>query len=345
MEREKYMREGIDLKRLILLFLKKTWVILLTGILGAVIGGLLYNAVVAYRSEGPQYRLSSDYFITFNFSEYENSSDYYNAYTWNGFLHDDPIVDAAMKYLPDTVKKEEVKDAVLGEMLGDYRVLTVHVTTKDPKLTEEIAYAYTQSLAEFADKIEMLTSVELWSRGTTELLKENNRTANAAFLGGLLGVLFTIIVLLILYLLDDSVYVEADFAKRYQIPFLGTVTNKKEERRLQEIKDNYQYLCKSPDGYYLVNVAMTETIENPCVPLLVSLCPGIKRQVFLKEDGFEKIRKSGGAILLIPYGKTNGKLTEKTIMTLQKQDCQIAGAILTDADDKFLKAYYLGRKE
>ena len=31
-------------------------------------------------------------------------------------------------------------------------------------------------------------------------------------------------------------------------------------------------------------------------------------------------------------------------LNLEKQDCPIAGAILTDADDRFLKWYYLGKK-
>lgn len=344
MEKEKYMQEGVDIKRLFLLFVRKIWLVVLAVILGSIIGALIYTVVTSYTNGEEKYRVSCDYYITFNFEQFENSTDYYNAYTWDSILRDDPVVDYAMTELSDSVTKEQVLSAVTGEMLGDYRILTVNVTTTDPVLSQNIANAYVVSLEHFASEVDMLKKISLWSSGTPEHINENTRTKNAAFLGGLVSCLLSLFILFITYLLDDAIYVETDFSKRYAIPFLGTVTNKKEERRLQELYDNYRYLCQDERGYYLVNVATSETIENACVPLLTERCPGIKKQILLKDTGFDEIRNSGGVILLIPYGQTNGKIMNKQILSLQKQDCNIAGAILTDADDRFLKSYYLGRR-
>ena len=344
MEKEKFMQEGVDIKRLFLLLVRKIWLVVLAIILGTIIGALLYNVVTSYTNGEEKYRVSNDYYITFNFEQFENSTDYYNAYTWDSILRDDPIVDYAMTELSDSVKKEDILAAVSGEMLGDYRILTVHVTTTDPALSQNIANAYVASLTHFATEVDMLKKISLWSSGTPQIINENTRTKNAAFLGGLIACLLSLIILFITYLLDDAVYVETDFTKRFNIPFLGTITNKKEERRIQELCDNYNYLCRDERGYYLVNVATSETIENACVPLLAEKCAGIKKQMLLKENGFEEIRNSGGAILMIPYGQTNGKILIKIINLLQKQDCKIAGAVLTDADDRFLKNYYLGRR-
>lgn len=345
MEKIVYEKEGVDFKRLFLLFIRKIWLVLLLTAAGTLAGALIYELVISATSGEPRYGISSDYYITFNFSEYENSSDYYNAYTWDGILRDDPIVDYALTLLPDTIDKERVKAAVSGEMLGDYRILTVNVVDTDPAICEEIAYAYTQSLDHFADKIEMLSSVELWSRDAITLLKEDNRVGNAAFLGGLIGLLLSLFWLLVWYLLDDAVYVETDFTKRSEIPFLGTITNHKDEKCLAELQANYHYLCTDEKGYYAVNVAMSDTMENPCVPILMNSCKGILGALTLTEENLKKLRNSAGAILMIPYGKTNGKLTTKMIHLLEKQNCHIAGVVLTDANDHFLKAYYLGRKE
>lgn len=345
MEKEVYEKEGVDFKRLFLLFIRKLWLPVLMTAVGIGAGALIYEVVVAMTSGEPRYRISSDYYITFNFSEYENSTDYYNAYTWDGILRDDPVVDYAMDILPDSVSKERVKAAVSGEMLGDYRILTVNVIDTDPEVCEEIAYAYTESLAHFAEKIDMLKNVELWSREEITPVKEDNRIANAAFLGGLLGFLVSLFWLLIWYLLDDAIYVETDFIKRYNIPFLGTITNHKDEKCLKELQTNYRYLCRDTAGYYAVNVVMSDTIENPCVPILMKYCTGILGELPLKGENFERLRESAGVILLLPYGKTNGKLMVKMLHMLEKQDCKVAGAVLTDADDHFLKAYYLGRKE
>ena len=344
MEKEKYMQEGVDLKRLFLLFIRRIWLVVLAVILGSIIGVLSYKIITSYTNGETKYRVSNDYYITFNFEQFENSTDYYNAYTWDSILRDDPIVNFAMTQLPDSITVEQVKDAVSGEMLGDYRILTVNVTTTDPERSQQIADAYTASLEHFPQEIDMLKKISLWSSEKPAIIDENNREWNAAFLGGLITFLLSLFILSITYVLDDAVYVETDFTKRFSIPFLGTVTNKKEERRIQELQDNYKYLCKDEKGYYLVHVATSETMENSCVPLLIEKCPGIKKQIFLKENAFEEIRKSGGAILLIPYGQTNGKILVKIINSLTKQDCVIAGAIVTDADDRFLKSYYLGRR-
>lgn len=344
MEKQNYMQEGIDIKRLFLLFIRKIWIVVVSVILGGLIGALIYTAVTSYTNGEKKYRVSNDYYITFNFSQFENSTDYYNAYTWDSILRDDPIVDYAKELLPENITKEQIKAAVTGEMLGDYRILTVHVTTTSEELSMAIAKAYTTSLAHFGESVDMLTKIDSWSSEGPTLINENNRTKNAIFLGALVAGLICLFAMMIAYALDDAIYVETDFTKRYDIPFLGAVTNHKEEKRLQELLDNYRYLCKDERGYYPVNVATSDTIENACVPLLEERLPGLKKQILLKDNGFEQLRQSGGAILLIPFGQTNGKILEKLIHTLKKQDCNIAGVILTDADDRFLKNYYIGRR-
>ena len=101
MEKEKFMQEGVDIKRLFLLLVRKIWLVVLAIILGTIIGALLYNVVTSYTNGEEKYRVSNDYYITFNFEQFENSTDYYNAYTWDSILRDDPIVDYAMTELSD----------------------------------------------------------------------------------------------------------------------------------------------------------------------------------------------------------------------------------------------------
>ena len=108
MEKEKFMQEGVDIKRLFLLLVRKIWLVVLAIILGTIIGALLYNVVTSYTNGEEKYRVSNDYYITFNFEQFENSTDYYNAYTWDSILRDDPIVDYAMTELSDSVKKEDI---------------------------------------------------------------------------------------------------------------------------------------------------------------------------------------------------------------------------------------------
>ncbi len=51
-------------------------------------------------------------------------------------------------------------------------------------------------------------------------------------------------------------------------------------------------------------------------------------------------KKADGVILLVPCGAHNGKLLERAVDLLMKQECSILGALLYDADASLLKMYY-----
>ena len=95
-----YLEQGMDLKRLVLVLGKKLWFLLVAAIIGAVLGGFIYKIVTNIVDGEPEYRASADYYVSFNFDEFNYGADYYNAYTWDGILRDDPIVDYALTLLP-----------------------------------------------------------------------------------------------------------------------------------------------------------------------------------------------------------------------------------------------------
>ena len=83
-------------------------------------------------------------------------------------------------------------------------------------------------------------------------VEEADLTANAAILGALTGLVAALIICSIHYVLDDSIYLESDFAERFDVPFLGTLTRKGSDLCKQELKGNLSYLLKEEHGYRLV---------------------------------------------------------------------------------------------
>ena len=342
MEKEnEYMQRMIDWKKVWLLYMQRAGLILWMTIFTAVMTAGIYNVIKALHYEGQFYRVSSDYYITFNFDEYETSVDYYNAYTWDSILRDDPIVDEAVAILNGKVSKEQVKETITGEMLGDYRILTVHATSKDPEIARMVSDAYVESLKKFADKIEMLDAIELWSQEELIEVKEENLTANATLLGAFLGIVFAVFAVAFWCLMDDSIYLEQDFTQRFQVPFLGMLTKKKAESAVMEVKENLHYLCKEGQ-YYLVSIDENNT---DAISEVMALSKNIKGSLTMQGEDLNVLRKSSGAILLLSWGNKNGRRCEKAIRFLEKQDCRVAGAVLINADDTFLKKYYFGRKK
>lgn len=340
MEKESaYMQRQIDWKKVWILFSKKIWLVLVAIFAGALVGGLIYRLVDIITDEGQFYRVSSDYYITFN--EDENGVDYYNAYTWDTILRDDPVVDVVMENLPSDFNKEEVKAAITGEMLGDYRILTVYATSLDPQFAVTVADAYEVGLAKFAEKIDMLDSIELWSQEEVVPVVENNYLVNMALFGGVAGLVLCLLLLAFFYILDDSIYTENDFKERFDEPFLGMITKAGSERAMQELKDNLAHFCKEDGAYHLV--AWDNRIEAKTVDVLKELSPAVKGMLSVQGEDLNTIRKSDGVIIVLPWGDRNGRIADKLVTFLKKQDCNIAGAVLTDADDTFLKTYYFGK--
>lgn len=312
----RYWKQGMDLKRLVLVLGRKLWLVLIGAIVGALLGGLTYKVVTNIMDGEPEYQANADYYITFNFDEFNYGADYYNAYTWDGILRDDPIVDYALELLPDEITKDMVKAAVTGEMLGDYRILTVHVNAETKEKADMIAAAYKESLWNFGQEIELLDSVELWSQEEAVEFEKNNKTGNAAFLGALIAVLLVAFVLLFYYVLEDACYVERDAEERFGIPVYGLLTRRQDTMQQQILKENL--ICA-------FGSAEVETWNGEILPV---------------EGDYERLRKTDNLLINVPWGRNNGRQVERVLRQMKLQGCEVKGVVITDAEDAFVKAYY-----
>ena len=306
------MEQGMDLKRLFLVLGKKIWLVLLGAVLGAVTGGLTYRIVTNITNGEPEYRASADYYITF----FKDGADYFNAYTWDGILRDDPIVDYALTQLPEDITKDMVKAAVQGEMLGDYRILTVHVNAPTPQMANLIAQAYQESLWHFGQEMELLNTVELWSQEEAVLFEKNNKMGNAAFLGAFIAIVLVSFGLLFYYVLEDAVYVEKDAQKRFGLPVYGLLTKENDEIQRQILGDNLNYVFGSSG---------VETWNGEILP---------------SAEDYEHLRNVKNLLVNILWGRNNGRQVERVLRQLELQGCEVKGLIISEAHDRFIKAYY-----
>lgn len=316
MKQKGYLDQGLDLKRLVLVLGRKLWLVVVGAMVGAILGGVTYEVVTNILDGEPEYQANADYYITFNFDEFNYGADYYNAYTWDGILRDDPIVDYALTLLPSEITKEMVKEAVSGEMLGDYRILTVHVKAESKEKADMIAAAYEEALWNFGQEIELLDRVELWSQEEAIEYDKNNKTGNAAFLGAFLLALFVMFVLLFHYVLEDAFYVEKDAEERFGLPVYGMLTKKQDIRQQQMLNDNLRFVF---------NAVEVETWNGEIVPT---------------EDDYMRLRSAKDLLVNIPWGRNNGRQVERVLRQMKLQGCEVKGIVITEAEDAFVKAYY-----
>ncbi len=288
--------EQLDLKRIWSQLTKKIWLVIVVTILGAVAGGGIYYGY-SHLVGDTKYRISNDYSINYNLDEFINSVDYYNAYTWDGILRDDPIVDYALTLTQD-VTKQQILDSVTGQMLGDYRILTVNVTGTDEELVRRISDAYKEALPHFAEVTDMLTAIDIWTDADVEVYDEYTRDANAVLLGGIIAFVIILIYLCIMFVLDDAIYSERDWVGRYaDIPFLGALGT-------EEASVNAEYILGN--------------IEE-CTQIRVS-------ELEFSRKVFDKLRASKGVVVVIDRGINDGASIDKVVLTLRKQNVNILAA-------------------
>lgn len=333
MEKDVYFKQGMDLKRLFLVMGKKLWLILVSVVLGAVLGGITYKVVTNITNGEPEYRASADYYISF----FESGPDYYNAYTWDGILRDDPIVDYALTLLPEEITKDMVKAAVSGEMLGDYRILTVHVNAETKEKADLIATAYQEALWNFGQEMKLLDKVEVWSQEEAVPFEKNNKTLNAAFLGALIAVILVIFGLLFYYVLEDAVYVERDAEQRFGLPVYGLLTKGNDELQKQIYENHLEYvLGNSEIGNKEVLNKSTGKKETGGHEIVI--WDGEK---IPSSSDFLRLRDEKSVLVNIPWGRNNGRQVERVLRQLEIQNVNVNGLVITGADDKFVKAYYM----
>jgi capsular polysaccharide biosynthesis protein len=289
---------AIDLKRFWRQFRKRLWMIVAATVAGAVIGLVIYVIYSNVMSGNTVYRIRNDYNITFNHEEFPNGVDYYNAYTWDGILRDDPIVNKALEVQPG-LSKEQILDSVTGEILGDYRILTVVVTGTDQEVVQKISDAYKEALPAFADIVDMIKSIEIWKDADIEVYDAYTREPNAAFLGGLIGLLISLFAVLMYGIFDDGIYTERDWVINFPgIPYLG-------KRDTDEYNVNRSHLLEY-DGNY---------IELASEEFRYDL------------DEFDRMRKADGVILKLKPGRDKVETMDKVVYTLAKQDVKIVGVM------------------
>lgn len=350
------MQAGVDLKKVFLRFADKAWMAVAAIASGAVLGvGIYLIAHFVFAAE-KEYQSVSKIYLNFNCEPEDFNELSYNGYTWNDLLDTDPILNYAMEELPTNISREQVAAATKAEILSDIRLLTITVTTGYPELTAQIMEAVQASLVHLGETDELFSSIEIYSTVGPEQIMWEDRTVSAAVTGAVVMLFIVLISMALYYVLDDSVYVETDAEKQFGLPVFGIFTAGEAgtfQSYGNEFLSNYTYLCRNLKKISFMSVDYKEDAKNAKLTmekiLSTEKLPGNCENILveLPEDspeGYERARNTDGVLLIVRYGRRNGKLIERTVSNLKKQDCKLLGILIVEADVRFLKKYYMCKK-
>ncbi len=238
MKEAKFWQEGMDGKRFALCLFRKIWVLAAVAVSSAAAAAGLYLLVTVALAGPPEYEVFSQYRIYFDDEKYGEIKDYYNAYTWGEIMKTDQVLDFVMEALPEGITREQVKESVSVGAMSDIKIMPLTITTQAAALSETIAEAYVYGLDRFGHSIEGLDGMDCWLVEPARRVERGTKAVNAAAAGLLLGALAAFLGMAVAYCLDDSFYLEEDFAQRYPYPVLGVILSGRkevsEEKALEE---------------------------------------------------------------------------------------------------------------
>lgn len=346
-----YPREGIDSKAFLICFLKRIPYMLLIGLTGAIIGSGLYLLIAAVNNRTPVYYQETEYYIEFAPGRIE-AKDYYNAFTWNDVMKTRLILDKTMEQLGSSYSQESVKEMITADILSDVRYLTITVKGTDASLVEAVSNATEKSLEEFArDKAEFDSITQIEDNGT-ELLQQPLFTWRAAFLGFLIAFLLVFFRFCIHFGLNEIFYTREQIRKELGIPVLGLLYRQKNDKMgeqelqtclaLKPIVNAQTVLADVTEGNYAEYFVKEYAV---LVEQDADKMPQTAAYPVTTLELYQKMEKAESVILVIPFGVPCLNRARDVLSELQRRNCKIAGAVLAQADNKWVRAYYTGRKQ
>lgn len=335
----KYADEGMDCKKILLIFLMKIWIAALAAALGAVLGGGAYllNQMVLNREK--EYQAVSKLYLDFATDETGEVYQEYNGYTWNDLMSTKLILDTTMSYLPDTYTKEEVAAATTAQILSDLRLLTITITTSEPNMASEILKATDKSLVEMGERRKEFINIEIIEETEAKAVTADSRLLQAILVGLVIALVLALIAMALAYVLDDRIYVPGDLKCVTGLSFVGfSFSGESEKESGKDVQggklSREQKLREKLQNDMEQNRAYAEK-ESGALAVLE-----FHKGNTVTEDVCTKLREAGGVLIAIPYGQIDRASLAYRIEQLTLQECKLAGIVIKNADMRFIKWYY-----
>lgn len=362
-----YGKEPLDMRLLVLRFLRKSPLILLAALLGAVcIGGPYFLRKVTF---GPakEYEAVTDFYIDYAVQESGEEYTYFNQTTWTQLITDDVFTDKILTHMSGTrPSKQELREYLYATMLSDTRIVTTTVTTNDPELTMKIEKALLRAMEDFGREQKEIAGVRILQEpAEASPVIADVRTFRACMLGAVIFVFVTVFYLLIYFVLDEGIYIPATFERRYGVPMLGTIHSGElpvlAEKLLSDGGDLCEPVLVTVDdkvGPEQVRVALAESgikasEDKNLNQILCKLMSGrisetggcvkpgeeSENQIEISAKECFEVLKNKKLLLVVKAGAHNGKRIEKFLDFCRKCDLDAAAALLWEADERLIRAY------
>ncbi|MBU5481902.1 YveK family protein [Blautia sp. MSJ-19] len=228
----------IDVLELFRVLLNKLWAIILSGL----IVGLAFIAVTIlfitpqYESTTKMYVLSKQDNSTLTQQDMQTSLSLTKDYA--ELIKSRTVTEGVITQLGLELTHEDLLKKLTVDSATDTRILSITVRDADPYEACKIANAIRDVAANHIKNVMDIDAVNVVETANIPDQKSSPSLSKNGIIGGLLGVLLSVIIILIAYVSNDTVKTQEDVEKYLNLSVLGTIplteTGRKKKKKKQK---------------------------------------------------------------------------------------------------------------
>ena len=220
----------IDLVELFHVIAHRWWIILISLLVGALVAGLytVFFVTPMYKAKSTIYILGSSSSVI-SVQDLQIGSQLTSDY--QELIKKRTVIEEVIKKLDLDMTYEQLRDSVQAANAQDTRFIEISVTNPDPELARDIANEVAETtinkvaLVMKTDKPTLVESAVIPKTPVSPSFSKN------IILGGLLLAILAIGVIVVRYLLDDTIKTEEDVIKYTGLNTLASLPDTKETKR------------------------------------------------------------------------------------------------------------------
>jgi capsular polysaccharide biosynthesis protein len=218
---------SIDLIHIVKSLWRRVWIIVLSGVLAGVIGFSVaaFGITPKYSSSIMLYvnssAISMDDFISITPSQLSAAQSLVKTYIV--LLKNRTTLEKVIDKADVSYTYEELEDMIDASSVNETEIMRVTVTSEDPYEAAKIVNAIAEVLPRRVSDIIDGSSMEVVDAGTVNLKKVSPSITGFTAIGMLAGIVLSVLVLVLLELLDDTIRDEEYILQNYDYPILAKI--------------------------------------------------------------------------------------------------------------------------
>ena len=223
-------QDTIDLYEVFRVIAHNIWAILLTALLGASIAAGVTHFLITpmYTSTSMMIVLTKETTIA-SIADLQIGTQLTNDY--KVLIQSRPVLEKTIKQTGLSIDYRTLRDMITVTNAEDTRILEISVEQPDPKLAKKVCDALTNISSEYiGDKMEV-QAPKVIEKGEISLGQTSPNMTRNVTVGFLVGFLAAVAVVVVTYLMNESIVTEDDVQRYLGLTTLASIPEKESEKR------------------------------------------------------------------------------------------------------------------